>query len=257
MQRAPAPLILTILGIVLLGPLAVPACATAGAGDGAAPAAPTASGDPAPAEAAPAAKAPADDRSPWESPLWQDATSMMRVYVCDYARRPPSWCRKKHEELPAKQGLPPVQGPPLTKEDAQWLDFIEHANPADLSTADLETVRHRAVGRRDPQAMEILGYAYAEGVGVRRDYAESYRWYGLAYLAGEHRVKPNMDIVWKQLVQTDPAAAHSLTREFDALTSGEVPDSLMTPARAPAAPPGAPLGPPGAPPPPGPHAPGK
>ena len=182
---------------------------------------------------APAAEAPpahsgseAPGASPWEHPLWSNATTMMRIYLCDHARRPPSWCGAP-QELPANAELPPVQGPPLIEEDALWLAFLDGADPTNMSQEDVETVRLRAIRRGDPQAMEILGFLYAEGVSVERDYAESYRWYGLAYLAGEQRVRPNMDIVWQQLQRHDLEAALALTRQFNALQAGEVPESLV------------------------------
>ncbi|WP_193368148.1 SEL1-like repeat protein [Pelagibius marinus] len=164
--------------------------------------------------------------SPWEHPLWSNATTMMRIYLCDHARRPPSWCGAP-QELPANGELPPIQGPPLVDEDAVWLAFLDGADPTNMSQEDVETVRLRAIRRRDPQAMEILGFIYAEGVSVERDYAESYRWYGLAYLAGEQRVRPNMEIVWQQLQRHDLEAALALTRQFNALQAGEVPESLV------------------------------
>ena len=167
--------------------------------------------------------------SPWEHRLWHNATTMMRVYVCEHARRQPSWCGGPRE-LPANVALPEPQGPPLAEEDARWLAFLEQADPADLDAEEIALVRQRASGRRDPQAMEILGYLYAEGLSVPRDYAEAYRWYGLAFLSGEKRVRPNMDVVWQQLQRHDLEGAMALTREFDALAAGEVPASLLPPA---------------------------
>ncbi|GAB4372182.1 MAG: hypothetical protein Kow00114_33480 [Kiloniellaceae bacterium] len=180
------------------------------------------------AEAAPAPAPGAAAASPWEHPLWHNATTMMRVYVCEHSRRPPSWCGAPRE-LPANVALPDPQGPPLTEEDAAWLAFLEQAEPADLDAGELLLVRRRAGERRDPQAMEILGYLYAEGLSVPRDYAEAYRWYGLAYLSGEKRVRANMDIVWQQLQRHDLEGALALTREFDAMAAGEIPASLLPP----------------------------
>ncbi|MEQ9607359.1 MAG: SEL1-like repeat protein, partial [Kiloniellaceae bacterium] len=104
---------------------------------------------------------------------------------------------------------------------------------ADLDAQEIDLVRQRASVRRDPQAMEILGDLYAEGLSVPRDYAEAYRWYGLAFLSGEKRVRPNMDVVWQQLQRHDLEAALALTREFDAVAAGEVPASLLPPAEDP------------------------
>src|SRR3546814_8057559 len=96
-------------------------------------------------------------------------------------------------------------------------------------------VRRRAVERRDPQAMEILGFLYAEGLAVKRDYVEAYRWYGLAFLAGEESVRANMDIGWALVQRHDMEGDMAIAREFDALADGEVAAGLATdpPAAAP------------------------
>jgi hypothetical protein len=183
------------------------------------------------APAEPAAPDPA--ASPWEHPLWHNATTLMRLYVCDHARRRPSWCAEQPEPA-AAAALPEPQGPSLTPEDAAWGAFLKTADPASLSPEEVAMVRRRAVERRDPQAMEILGFLYAEGLSVARDYVEAYRWYGMAFLAGEASVRPNMDIVWQQLQRHDLEGALALTREFDALAAGEVPVGLAPPPAEPA-----------------------
>lgn len=168
--------------------------------------------------------------SPWEHPLWHNATTLMRLYVCDHARRPPSWCAE--EQPPAPVALPDAQGPPLLPEDAAWQAFLSTAVPAKLSEEEVAMVRRRAVERRDPQAMEILGFLYAEGLSVPRDYVEAYRWYGQAFLAGETGVRANMDIVWQLLQRHDLEGALALTREFEALAAGDVPEGLAPGAAA-------------------------
>ena len=220
---------LALLSLVLLASLTA-------AWSGAVSAADRQAADPlAPDEAPPPAEMEATGEpvgSPWEHALWHNATSMMRVYICDHARRPPQWCGDQHRELPANVPLPDPQGPPLVAEDAAWLAFLEAIDPANLTPEQVALVRRRAVERRDPQAMEILGYLYAEGLAVERDFAEAYRWYGLAFLAGEKRVRANMDIVWDQLQRYDVESALVLTREFDALAAGEVPEGFATPLPA-------------------------
>lgn len=163
--------------------------------------------------------AEASGASPWEHELWSGATTMMRIYVCSHARRNPSWCREA-PLLPSKTPLPEEQGPPLTAEDAAWLRFLEQTDPANLTAEDVAVIMRRATERRDPQAMEILGFLYAQGASVERDYAEAYRWYGRAYLAGERGVRANMDIVWGLLQRYDLESALALTREFNALAKG-------------------------------------
>jgi hypothetical protein len=183
------------------------------------------------APAEPAAPDPA--ASPWEHPLWHNATTLMRLYVCDHARRRPSWCAEQPEPA-AAAALPEPQGPSLTPEDAAWGAFLKAADPATLTEDEVAMVRRRAVERRAPQAMEILGFLHAEGLSVERDYVEAYRWYGMAFLAGEASVRPNMDIVWQQLQRHDLEGALALTREFDALAAGEVPVGLAPPPAEPA-----------------------
>lgn len=166
------------------------------------------------------AEAAGSGASPWEHGLWSGATTMMRIYVCSHARRSPSWCNDD-QDLPSKAPLPDEHGPPLTAEDAAWLSFLETADPSNLSPEDIAVIKRRATERRDPQAMEILGFLYAQGGAVERSYAEAYRWYGRAYLAGEHGVRANMDIVWDLLQRHDIESALALTREFNALERGE------------------------------------
>jgi len=189
----------------------------------------------APTGDAPAATAsPPAGGSPWEHPLWHNATTLMRLYVCDHARRPPGWCAEAMQP-PAPVALPEMLGPTLDPEDAKWQDFLKAAVPAELSAEELALVRRRAVERRDPQAMEILGFLHAEGLTVPRDYVEAYRWYGMAFLAGEWWVRANMDVVWALLQRHDLEGAAALAREFDALAAGEAPASLTPGAPPPSA----------------------
>ena len=143
MPRAPASSLFLVLLALLSGFLGAPQARAA---------------EQATAEAADAPASPAAT-SPWEHPLWHDATAMMRIYLCDHARRPPTWCAEPRQ-LPANVELPEPQGPPLHDEDKRWLAFLEQADPANLSPAEVTTIRRRALERRDPQAMEILGFLY-------------------------------------------------------------------------------------------------
>ncbi len=224
--------------VLMLLVLACGGAATRAAEPGSAPGNPAS--DPAPQASAPAkaesgAGAGPSEGSPWEHDLWSGATTMMRIYVCSHARRTPTWCAEERT-LPSKAPLPDEQGPPLAEEDAAWLAFLEQADPAALSADEVDVIRQRAVQRRDPQAMEILGFLYAQGASVRRDYAEAYRWYGRAYLAGERRVRANMDVVWALLQKHDLPAALALTREFNALAEGQqLPVAIESPKPGPVA----------------------
>lgn len=207
------PVLTALAGLALAAPATVAPIAVAADSH----AAPATAGTEAPSQPAGA--------SPWEHPLWHKATTLMRLYVCEHARRPPGWCAEAMQP-PEPVELPEVMGPTLDPEDARWQHFLKTAVPAALSEDELTLVRRRAVGRRDPQAMEILGFLYAEGLTVPRDYVESYRWYGMAFLAGEPRVRANMDVVWTLLQRHNLEGATALAREFEALAAGEAPASL-------------------------------
>src|SRR3546814_18416004 len=75
-----------------------------------------------PISASPSASPP--PASPWEHSLWHNATTAMRLYVCDHARRPPNWCAEEAER-PVVTALPDPQGPLRTPEDAAWQSFLE------------------------------------------------------------------------------------------------------------------------------------
>jgi len=66
-----------------------------------------------------------------------------------------------------------------------------------------------------PKANEILGFAYTNGSGVvGKSKVKAYRQYGIAYLKGLVRVKPNMDVLWKQFSRSEQ---FSLVHEFKKL----------------------------------------
>src|SRR3546814_18470491 len=100
--------------------------------------------------------------SPWEHSLWHNATTAMRLYVCDHARRPPNWCAEEAER-PVVTALPDPQGPLRTPEDAAWQSFIATAVPAAFGPADVPMCRRRPAARPDPPAMDPHGLPPAGG----------------------------------------------------------------------------------------------
>ncbi len=156
--------------------------------------------------------------------MWENASPVMQSYVCHYADRAPSWCERL-QAAAKTYGIDEAEvfGPVASPDDLRWLDLLENGDPRDLSRDDIAFIHQRAKVGKDPQAMEILGYLYSQGLGVERDFAESYLWYGQALLAGEHHVRENMDAVWTLLVHSDRVKADQLARQFSLPENGQNP----------------------------------
>ncbi|MEM7168973.1 MAG: SEL1-like repeat protein [Pseudomonadota bacterium] len=162
------------------------------------------------------AKAEPISQSPWEHSFWQKSSPAMRAYACRYAWRAPQWC----ESIAADRRLYAVEeaemfGPQITADDVRWLRLLESGDPQSLDDEDVAFIHNRAEANADPQAMEILGYLYSQGLGVKQDYGEAYIWYGRAYLSGESHVQENMDIVWSLLNQTDQVRAREIAQQYN------------------------------------------
>ncbi|MDX1402728.1 MAG: hypothetical protein R3245_12465 [Kiloniellales bacterium] len=156
-----------------------------------------------------------DPYSPWRHETWRNAPHETQRYVCDYAQRPPAWCA----ERPWSPNVytnhkPEVYGPSAPQDEAQWLRLRNRLSHESLSSEDVSVIRRRALIRKDPEAMEIMGYLHAEGLAVPQDLEEAYVWYGRSYLAGRRGVKENMDILWARIVAEDMDAANRLKAYF-------------------------------------------
>jgi len=153
--------------------------------------------------------------SPWEHELWRKASPSMRAYLCTYSERPPTWCAVQAGLEPnPKEEEQPVQGPGLATGWQRWAKIIENKSPAELTRDDALFLQVRAEQANDPQAMETLGYLYFNGIAVPKDLAQSYIWYGRAFLAGQTGVKGNLDLVWQMLLKEDPDVAQEVARYF-------------------------------------------
>ena len=105
--------------------------------------------------------------------------------------------------------------PEEVKRKKDWEIFTGEADISRLMAKDLKVLEELAATNEYPEANEILGFAYSAGSGVvRKSKVKAYRQYGIAYLKGLVRVKPNMDVLWKQFTKSEQFA---LVHEFNAL----------------------------------------
>ncbi len=183
--------------------------------------------------AAAGAEEPAE-KSPWSHGLWRDSSPVMRAYACAHASRAPDWCQRKDDtEKVYEAPLDEVFGPHYSVDDARWLKMMQDPDPQGFTKNDVAFIVRRARDAQDPQAMEVLGFLYGRGLGVRRDPVEAYRWYGHALLRGATHVKENMDLLWSEIAVKFPRKAGELVVYFEQLktTSELEPDPRSSLAR--------------------------
>jgi TPR repeat protein len=163
-----------------------------------------------------------DVRSPWQGGNWRHAGPEMRIYICRYAKLRPAWCDAA-DRAPTvhPSAKPEVYGPKFTAADAQWHRLLRSADPRTFTSSDIELIRKRAEETGDPEAMEIMGYLHARGIGVPRDPEVAYIWYGRAFLSGETGVKANMDVLWDEMVLKDERATQRVLSYFESHRSSK------------------------------------
>ncbi len=165
-----------------------------------------------------AAEAPVPDSS------WLLRSFEQNLIECGVAQ-PPEWCARWREILdqtrilpapevntenpdfglpsgnatppaPPRRPTPPPPTPPVA--EADWQAVLQRLSRQDYRRQDLAAIRAMAeFGSAD--ALEILGWMYAQGVMVGRDDVRAYTYYGRALLAGATHVRPNLDLVWARL----------------------------------------------------------
>jgi len=121
------------------------------------------------------------------------------------------------EPVEIKVVAPKVVEPVIveTPREKEFKAFLGTGNFTKLTAEQLELVIEMAESNAHPKANEILGFAYTNGSGVvGKSKVKAYRQYGIAYLKGLVRVKPNMDVLWKQFSRSEQ---FSLVHEFKKL----------------------------------------
>jgi hypothetical protein len=157
-----------------------------------------------------------DARSPWQDGNWRRAGPEMRIYICRYAKLRPAWCDAADRAPTVHPPVEPeVYGPNITAADAHWHRLLRSADPRTFTSSDIELIRKRADETGDPEAMEIMGYLHARGIGVPRDPEIAYIWYGRAFLGGETGVKANMDVLWDEMALKDEKATQRVLSYFE------------------------------------------
>ena len=142
--------------------------------------------------------------SPWQHEMWRQSGPEMRHYICGHSARRPAWCVERERELKVYEPKEPEPiGPAFSADDSRWYRLLTGGDPESFNAEDVRFIRHRAEATGDPDAMEILGFLYANGYGTSRDPAEAYIWYGRAALEGKVGMQPNMDLLWAEIVDKD------------------------------------------------------
>ena len=121
------------------------------------------------------------------------------------------------EPVEIKVVAPKVVEPVIveTPREKEFKAFLGTGNFTKLTAEQLELVIEMAESNAHPKANEILSFAYTNGSGVvGKSKVKAYRQYGIAYLKGLVRVKPNMDVLWKQFSRSEQ---FSLVHEFKKL----------------------------------------
>ena len=154
--------------------------------------------------------------SPWAADFWRAVSPQQRQYICDHAKMKPGWCETQYDfSVVQGSARDEFYGPLLTGDDVRWLRLISSKAPEALTSEDAAFIKQRAKQTGDPDAMEVLGFLYARGIGVRRNIETAYIWYGRAYLRGRVQVKGNMNILWAELNKRNPAAARRISQLFE------------------------------------------
>ena len=129
----------------------------------------------------------------------------MQQYFC--LRKPqPVWCTEWHGRPAVDPDFPilrPDEVPrPAWKpkywhiKHSVWNALIAKLKVRPPTEDDILAMHVRAFEDVDTDAMEMLGYAFSAGWGVRANYRRAYEYCGLAYLAGVDRVSTNLGSLW-------------------------------------------------------------
>lgn len=167
-----------------------------------------------------------------ETPFWMFRPIEQNHVDCS-GPQPPAWCAEWRRMVEQNRVLPPVDTehpefgmpsgnpypappgrrppPPSPLPEEEWRETVRRLTAHDYRREDLRRVQTMAdFGATD--ALEILGWMYAEGVMVDKSAEKAYEYYGRALLAGAAHVRPNLDILWPQLSRS---AQTRLRQMFD------------------------------------------
>ncbi len=154
-------------------------------------------------------------------PEWKRLPFADNMMVCASLLTPP-WCPAWHAAMrvvtrdPAYVDLVMAPTTQRIKEEDErqakidaWHATLKHAGTNSLTAADLSLIR-RQVQDGNADAMELLGWMYLKGVGLLRNYARAYEYYGRAVLAGRTDLRPTLDSLWQLLNEAQKNELRSL-----------------------------------------------
>ncbi len=154
-------------------------------------------------------------------PEWRRTPFGDSMMVCA-TLLPPDWCPAWHDamaELSRDSAYTDLAtglaNQRIREEDARqakidlWQHALNHVATNQITPQDMDLIRRHAADG-DAVAMEALGWMFAQGQGVRRDYARAYEFYGRAVLAGRNDLRPTLSALWPMLNETQKNEARSL-----------------------------------------------
>ena len=65
-----------------------------------------------------------------------------------------------------------------------------------------------------PEAQFNLGYKYATGEGIPKDYIQAYAWFNIAAAQGEETAKENLENITNEMSTPGITKAQELSREY-------------------------------------------
>lgn len=154
-------------------------------------------------------------------PEWRRGSFGESLKVCT-TLLPPAWCPDWLAAMRELSTQPAYRVPAealsaarIRAEDERdakieaWRAAIAHVGENKVTPNDLALIQQH-VKDRDVVAMEMLGWMYATGRGLKLDYVRAYEAYGRAVLAGREDLRPTLDALWKRFNETERNELHAI-----------------------------------------------
>ncbi|MBM3503371.1 MAG: sel1 repeat family protein [Alphaproteobacteria bacterium] len=164
-----------------------------------------------------------------EGLTWSKIHPAVRSYLCSALKRP-AWCADVVETPPETEKAPVARQqrrpslssraaaaptpapPPKSVSDTDFRRIVDRFQRKQQEPTDFALLEKRGFEDFDGGALEVLGYAYASGVGRQVNYVRAYEYYGLALMQGRDTVKDDLAVLWQYVPEDDKKV---LIRRFE------------------------------------------